>query len=759
MNFRGLFLSGLVLLTTSFDLQAKIYSSPILTEAQNLLVNQPERTLTITQSYLKNRRLSQPQDPSRVHLNGEADHSTRTPLNTINALQIQAQALSLLQRPEQAITVIKKAEKTALDNKFMFSVFESRILLAQFYWVNLSNSATALKMLNTLNVDMKHAQPITLTRQLQELKYKSLMLRARIESSIGKDEAAEKLFIKAKGYLVAFDDKDETINYQITLGQHYLRHDHYDMALDRLLSGYWLAVENDDQPQIARANYELAQLFEERHVFDKALEHATQAGEFFERYKRTQQLAKTLSLIASIYEQQGRYNLALVHYFNALDQENQLKHDPRSASLRLNIARVYLHLNNYKKAEQYIEQARNLSLQSGNENIVAESQIMQGQLELEKGELDDAITSLQAGLISASRIGATSLQLMGESVLSEAFEKQNDYYNALLSQRRYEQLYAGKQKSVIKSNTEVFKQQQKMMERSLKLEEMEREQFINQNALYKQQQISLTLIGVLIIMLLLLWRRQHINKQLKQQLTKLTTDYYTHPRSGLRNLRMLNARLANSLQQSSANFEQWYLGEIINEPLSDRLRFALFEVSFLKRIYLEKGYQQGLTAEKEFGNYLQAQVLEPARIYHFSDALFLYIEPNSRLSCDPKQLAESIQQLIDNYTLPLNIDNALQIGMAEYPFLPRAYTAINDQELIDILLMTVDAGVSLNDKQPGSNWVHLCAIDAAPAASFVSDNIRRSCVEGIDKGLVKVRSSTNNEIIWNYDHNLNKDIS
>ncbi|PSU22238.1 GGDEF domain-containing protein [Photobacterium phosphoreum] len=759
MNFRGLFLSGLVLLTTSFDLQAKIYSSPILTEAQNLLVNQPERTLTITQNYLKNRRLSQPQDPSRVHLNGEADHSTRTPLNTINALQIQAQALSLLQRPERAISVIKKAEKTALDNKFMFSVFESRILLAQFYWVNLSNSATALKMLNTLNVDMKHAQPITLTRQLQELKYKSLMLRARIESSIGKDEAAEKLFIKAKGYLVAFDDKDETINYQITLGQHYLRHDHYDMALDRLLSGYWLAVENDDQPQIARANYELAQLFEERHVFDKALEHATQAGEFFERYKRTQQLAKTLSLIASIYEQQGRYNLALVHYFNALDQENQLKHDLRSASLRLNIARVYLHLNNYKKAEQYIEQARNLSLQSGNENIVAESQIMQGQLELEKGELDDAITSLQAGLISASRIGATSLQLMGESVLSEAFEKQNDYYNALLSQRRYEQLYAGKQKSVIKSNTEVFKQQQKMMERSLKLEEMEREQFINQNALYKQQQISLTLIGVLIIMLLLLWRRQHINKQLKQQLTTLTTDYYTHPRSGLRNLRMLNARLANSLQQSSANFEQWHLGEIINEPLSDRLRFALFEVSFLKRIYLEKGYQQGLTAEKEFGNYLQAQVLEPARIYHFSDALFLYIEPNSRLSCDPKQLAESIQQLIDNYTLPLNIDNALQIGMAEYPFLPRAYTAINDQELIDILLMTVDAGVSLNDKQPGSNWVHLCAIDAAPAASFVSDNIRRSCVEGIDKGLVKVRSSTNNEIIWNYDHNLNKDIS
>ena len=759
MNFRGLFLSGLVLLTTSFDLQAKLYSSPILTEAHNLLVNQPQRTLIITQNYLEQRRLSKPQDPSRIHLNGEADHSTRTPLNTVNALQLQAQALSLLQRPELAIKAIRKAEKKAFDNNFMFSVFESRILLAQFYWINLSNSATALKILNTLSVDIKHSQPIKQTRQQQELKYQSLMLRARIESSLNKDEAAEKLFIKAKGYLVAFDDKDETINYQLTLGQHYLRHHHYDMALDRLLSGYWLAVEHEDQPQIARANYELAQLFEERHVFDKALEHATQAGEFFERYKRTQQLAKTLTLIASIYEQQGRYNLALVHYFNALDQENQLKHDVRSASLRLNIARVYLHLYNYPKTEQYIIQARNLALQSGNENIVAESQILQGQLELEKGALDDAITSLQAGLISASRIGATDLQLIGESILSKAFEKQNDYYNALLSQRRYEQLYVGKQKNATKSNTEVFKQQQKMMERSLKLEEMEREQFINKNALYKQQQISLALIGGLVLLLLLLWRRQHINKQLKQQLTKLTTDYYTHPRSGLRNLRMLNARLANSLQQSSANFEQWHLGEIINEPLSDRLRFALFEVSFLKNIYLEKGYQQGLAAEKEFGDYLQQQVLEPARIYHFSDAMFLYIEPNARLSCDPKQLADSIQQLIDNYTLPLNIETALQIGMAEYPFLPRSYTAINDQELIDILLMTVDAGVSLNNKYSGNHWVHLSAIDAAPAASFVSDNIRRSCIKGIAKGLVKVRSSTNNEIIWNYDHNINKDIN
>ncbi|KJF79914.1 tetratricopeptide repeat protein [Photobacterium angustum] len=759
MFFRRLLCTVIFLFSISFSLQAKTYTVPMLSEANSLLLSQPERALSITQKYLSQRRLSKPQDPARVHINEESDHTIRTPLNTVNALQIQAKALSILQRSEQAISVIKKAEKIATEHHLIYPLYESQLLLATFYWENLRNSTTALKMLDNIDAESRKAPSLKLTKQLQVLKYRSLMLRANIESTIGADEKAEKLYIKAKGYLVALDDQDELINYQLKLGQHYLNHHHYDMALDRLLSGYWLAVETDDQGQIAQANYYLAELFDERKVFDKALDHATQAGEFFERYKRSQQLAKTLTLIASIYEQQGRYNLALVHYFNALDQENQLDHDVRSARLRLNIARVYLHLYNYTKAETYIVQARNLALQTGNENIVAESQILQGQLELAENKLDDAVTSLQAGLISASRIGAVKLQLLGESILSEAFEKQNDYYNALLSQRRYEQLYAGQQESISRSNVEVFKQQQKMMERSLKLEEMEREQFESEKALYKQQKITMILIGVLAFMLLLLLRRQHLNKQLKQQLAQLRTDYYTHPRSGLRNLRMLNARLANSLQQSSANFEQWHLGEIINEPLSDRLRFALFEVSCLKRIYLEQGYKQGLDAEKAFGLYLQEQVLEPARIYHFSDAMFLYIEPNARLSCDPKQLADSLQQLVDNYALKNNLNNDIQIGMAEYPFLPRAYTAINDQELIDILLMAVNAGVKMNDSEPGSHWVHLCAIDAAPAASFVCGDIRRSCIEGIDKGLVKVRSSSKSDIIWNNDHSTDINVS
>ncbi|MGF1693510.1 tetratricopeptide repeat protein [Photobacterium kagoshimensis] len=759
MNFCRWLFCALLICLLPLSASAKIYTTPILAEAHELLQTSPEKSLRITDRYLNQRRMSEQKESSRVHVNDDADHSVRTPLNTVNAMQIKARAHSLLNQPDRAINTIKKAIKLAQENELEFTIIETQLIYSKIYWENLQNSVLALKLLDNIDKTISQSEPLKLTKQVKVLQYETLLQRAVIESAVGTEERAEKLFSKAKRLLTNLDNTTALIEYQLTLGQHYLQYNHYDLALDRLLSGYWLSVEEDNKAQTAVANLGLATLFEQRSVFDKALEHATQAGEFFEHFKRTQPLAKTLALIASIYEQQGRYNLALVHYFNALDQESQLKHDGCSSQLYLNIARVYLQLYNYPKAEQYLQQARQMAKRSGNEALNADTLLLEGKLQLAEGHIVKAISTLQSGLLAASRIGQLNLQLQGEVILSQAFEQNSDYYNALLSQRRYEQLFERQQKTQLKSNVEVFKQQQRMMERSLMLEELERQQFESEKSLYQQQQVSIFLISLLLVVSIVLWRRHSVANMLQNRFKQLRTEFYTHPRSGLRNLRMLNARLPDSLQQSSANFEQWHLGDIINEPLSDRLRFALVEIPFLKHIYLERGYQQGLEMERQLGAYFQNEVCKPARLYHFSDAMFLYIEPNSRLNSEPAQLADSIQQLIDGFIADRHIDNKVRIGMAEYPFLPRAYTAINDQELIDILLMATNAARLNNKKEQGSQWVHLSAIDAAPAASFASDNIRKACIQGINNGLVKVQASTSLEFCWNNDHDSDNKVN
>ncbi|ERB63232.1 hypothetical protein N779_21775 [Vibrio coralliilyticus OCN008] len=85
------------------------------------------------------------------------------------------------------------------------------------------------------------------------------------------------------------------------------------------------------------------------------------------------------------------------------------------------------------------------------------------------------------------------------------------------------------------------------------------------------------------------------------------------------------------------------------------------------------------------------------------------------------------------------------MGMADYPFLPRAYTAINDKELLDILLMSTSAARTLSMKEHSSQWVYLKAIENAPAASLATGNIRKACKHSISQGLIKVHSSYKNE--------------
>ncbi len=75
------------------------------------------------------------------------------------------------------------------------------------------------------------------------------------------------------------------------------------------------------------------------------------------------------------------------------------------------------------------------------------------------------------------------------------------------------------------------------------------------------------------------------------------------------------------------------------------------------------------------------------------------------------------------------LEKVIRAGIAEYPFLPKAFTAINDKELIDILLMATNIARGMQIKSGGNQWVWLRAIENAPAASFANGNIREACKE------------------------------
>ena len=735
-------ISALVLIIVSTKVDARNYTTPVLTDAHQLLATQPYQAIELINQYLMSQPLTQSLNTSRLQINKEDENHIRTPLKTIKALQIKATALSKINQSDAALITIHEARVLAQEHALHYIEIETYLLEANLQWHIIQDEKQAIEILNSIETKIIEFEQIGLNNKWQKLRYQTHMQQAEIYAVLDDQPNAEKHFQKAKNHLQEINNPKYWIQYQLALGNYYLMVQHHRLALDTVLKGYLLALEQKDSANIAKADMVLARLFQQRNVYDKALEHATHAADYHERHNQPQLLSRAIGLMALIYEHQNRHNLALIHYFNALDLERQFKIIQRpSEELRLNIARVYLALFNYPKAKHYLDQARYLAQQAQNENILSQILLLEGQWMLAQGKNKQAIELTKQALLEIERLELINLQLIAEETLSTAFEKKGDYYNALASQRRYEKLFKETQTTMVKNNAELFKQQQRVYERALHLDKMEETQFTHEKSVYLYQWILIIL--AIITFSFIGWSHYHRRqiKTLQKRLCQLKSDFYTHPRSGLKNLRMLNERLPTSLQQSSAYFEQCVLGEIIHEPLSDRLRFALFEIPLLKHWYQQEGYQQALELEQKFGQYLNEQICEPARLYHFSDALFLYVEPNSRLHTEPQQLAQSIEKLVMNFMQQHNLQTKIKIGMAEYPFLPRAYTAINARELLDILLMaTQDARLNA-DENHALSWTHYQAIEAAPAAFFANGNIRHACQQGIEKGLIRIQRS------------------
>ncbi|WP_375321871.1 tetratricopeptide repeat protein [Aliivibrio logei] len=731
----------LLILFVFFPLSAwaKFFSAPILNDAYQLLDTNPEQARSIAQQYLEQRQISPEQDPNRIHINNDSERTIRTPISTVEAFQIKALANKRLDRNRESIEAIKQAITLAKDFNLKSGYLESKLIYSSLWWnltQDVDETNTILKEISAeLNEYNKHI-PLN-----QKIYFGLALVHAEVESFQGNNSQAQQYYKQAMSHGSALNDPTSMIYYHISYGKYFLKNKQFDQALTELLSAYWQSIEADRSGQLATTNYLLGQLFFQRQVLDKALEHASQSAEFYGRYNNSEQLSNVLTLIAQIHLKQGRFNLALVQYFNALDQEKEKNNVDKLISLRLDIANTYFLLYNYALSEHYLKQANNLNEYVNLPEQKACSSLLQAKLYLVNNKADLAVQQIQQAIKYSKKDNDLRLKLQSQKLLSKTYEKMGQYQLALKAQREYETLNSSIQAVQNEINEDVFRQQKSIIEQSLHYQGLEEQLKENHLQTRKIQKIAGFLLVLLTLISIYAFRQQQVNRFLKKRLHLLLNKYYTHPRSGLRNFRLLTERLPSSLQQSSSNIEQWHLGELINEPLSDRLRFTLFHVPMLQELYFTHGYQEGLSIEKAFGDYLSTVVTLPSRIYHFSDASFLYIEHKSDSTSNAQEMAETVQSWINNFESQTMTDRTVNIGMVEYPFLPRAYTAINDRELIDILLMATNTACDISSEDSGSQWVHYRAIDNAPAASFASNNIISACKQAINQGLIKVMTS------------------
>jgi len=737
---------AIIFLLWTTSLQAKIYTSPVLNEAAKLVEIDPKKSKLIAEKFLTQRKLTENSAKGPTSLPREDTDSTlRTPNSTIDAFHVLARSEFLLGKPNQALHHLENASQLAEQYQLPFIQQETKLLHAELLWRQTRDADKTNAILDLVETELN--QLPSATQLGKGLYYQLSMQRGEVYSSQGQRDAAEAEFTHAQTYLASINAVETTIEFHLALGQHFLHYKSYDNALTELLTSYWKSIEADASLQLARSNYQLAQLFMQRQVLDKALEHLSGAADFYGNFEHSLVLADVLKQMADIYFLQGKYNLALVHYFNVLDHEYFARDVYDVIDLRLSIADTYLQLFNFTLAEQYLTKARNLVTYTEIKPLQARTLILTATLALQQNEINKAISNANDAQKLGKELNSHGIMQQSFLVLSRAYEKGKQYQASLDALKSYSQLAANQQERLSQINENVLRQQKDIIEQSLHYKGLEVELSGAQAEYRKFQRTAFGLFILSLIFIFITLRRGYLIDKMQDQLKALSEDLYTHTRSGLQNLRKLNIKLPGSLKRSSANFEQWQMGELINEPFSDRLRFAMFDLPFLRHTYLEQGYQAGLSLERAFGDYIATKITKPARLYHFSDAMFLYVEPNTDPDATPQDIFDKVCSWIADFEPNRKISRKVRVGMADYPFLPRAYTAINDQELIDILLMSTHLARSVEKLKSNeeSQWVYLRAIENAPAASFASDNIRAACKQALHQGLIKAQSSCQNE--------------
>ncbi len=637
----------------------------------------------------------------------ETDRSIRTPSSTIEAHKIIAQADYAMGNIRSAINNLDEAERLAKEYQLPYMNLDVQLMRNQMIWMYDKNYAAAEQKLDQIEKQIEEANPVL--QRTDSVRYRLVMQRALLAANSGDSVNAERLYAKAKTMLEDNRSDLTLIDYHTAVGEFYLNNKKYNLALSELLYGYWQSIESDSGARLAKVNRLLARLFQERRVYDKAIEYLSQAADFYDSYPSSPILADVLEQMGDIYFYQGKFNLALVHYFNVLDHDSTSKNINRIIKIRLSLAATYLQLYNYALAEQYLDRSKDLLEYADLPQLEAKAALLKSGLAYHQNDSKDVIVNAKRALdlIEKAPEDTGFIKQQSYRLLGLGYEQAGEYQLSLQAYKKYISLVRLEQKQLNQISEDAFRQQKEFAEQSIhyvgqadKLAQVEMEH-------RKFQKISFALFITVLVMFLFIMRRGVINQRQTAEIEKLRNDLFTHSRSRLRNLRMLNVKLSRSLKKSSDTFEQWQMGELIHEPLNDRLRFVMIDLPFLRSMYVQHGYKAGLELERAFGEFLAERIQKPTRLYHFSDANLLYIEPNADRDASAEATFDKFQGWVDEFAAQHNVNRIIRMGISDYPFLPRAYTAINDEELLDLLLLATHIAreVSLKDKH--SHWVFL----------------------------------------------------
>ncbi|WP_108652071.1 tetratricopeptide repeat protein [Dongshaea marina] len=707
----------------------------LLNKAKSDVNSEPSLCVQYTQQYLH-------PESSATSTSGSTSHGKKLnyfqATQQITAFQMQAKCQLNMSEKRDALLSIEKAENLSEGPRFTLQQAQNYYLKAFIYTQAMHDYARSLEM-----IDQAEKRTQILGEKAGDLPFNLSLLRLANYINLQQFDQARLLL---KGLQLELNDHGSSTQLawlRFGEGSYYQALNEPQLALQHYLQAYQKAAKVKDDLLRVHLSWFIAELYANQGNLKKAIQYENQGAEIAEKQGSSILLAGSQFQLARLNRAMGSNNIALVYFFNALDLYRNLHADLKITETYQQIGSTYLQMQYWPQAKNYLQSAEQGYLKHKDPQGVLNSRLELTKLDIRQLRFERALNALHELLPQAKKLHDLHAERTIYELQASVYEHQQLYKKAY---------HANKQASSIEHQLHLKRaskppQQQKLVA----FEQLnELKQLQDSNNRLKQNRLTLVfLLGIssiciFMLALVMLWMFLS-NKRLALLNEKMSKDIYQNIRSGLPNWRKLLLRMPRELMKRQIDSEQWYLEESSPYTNKDRLHYLLFKVEFLREWRERLGSTISLHLTKQFGQYVADRAHDPDRIYDLGEGNLLLALPHLEKNELYHQTEEWIRYLA-NFPSTYALRREVSAGIISVPFLPKEPSALDHLALSDIATFAL-AGANQLGLRSGQNcWVELIPINCSQAAFFRGE-IWESCVQAIDRGLLRVNTSLEKEEI------------
>jgi serine phosphatase RsbU (regulator of sigma subunit)/tetratricopeptide (TPR) repeat protein len=215
----------------------------------------------------------------------------------------------------------------------------------------------------------------------------------------------------------------------------------YDKALYYHHQALELNRKVNDAAGIAGSLHNIGILYQKIEKYDQALEYYNKALKYWEDLNNKNGLSSTYNSIGAVNELTGNYTEALKYYQMSLKIMEETGSKFSIAIPLNNIGSIYEKLGVYDQAVTFLQRAIELRESVGDKNGTASSMISLAIVYNKQGKSDLAIRTAKKGLEIVKQTGGLSSIREAHSVLSEIYEDNGLFKEALIEFKNYKAVH------------------------------------------------------------------------------------------------------------------------------------------------------------------------------------------------------------------------------------------------------------------------------------------------------------------------------